>query len=202
VKEPVNSAKAKQIIREIATGLIDHQHPGSFNQAIMEYGARTCIPGIPMCDSCCFEQSCFAYSHNSVGLLPVKNKKVRQRTRYFNYLVITSDNENAWIMRKRVAQDIWKGLYDFPLIETAKLLSLKSLKATRDWSLIEKMNPGPLIRCSGQFRHILTHQVIVARFFRISVSKVNVVPEGCIQVRDLTKIPVPRLIEKYLQNLV
>ena len=51
---------------------------------------------------------------------PVKEKKIKVKTRFFNYIV-TTDKTNI-IIKKRVDSDIWKGLYDFPLIETTEKL--------------------------------------------------------------------------------
>jgi A/G-specific adenine glycosylase len=41
------------------------------------------------------------------------------RNRYFNYLVVSDENENT-LIQKRTAKGIWQNLYEFPLIETAK----------------------------------------------------------------------------------
>jgi A/G-specific adenine glycosylase len=54
-----------------------------------------------------------------VDQLPVKSKKLKVRNRYFNYLVVSDENENT-LIQKRTAKGIWQNLYEFPLIETAK----------------------------------------------------------------------------------
>lgn len=200
VKDPISSVKAKLTIHKKAMELIDRNDPGSYNQAIMEFGARICIPRNPLCNQCLFQQSCFAYSNRLVQLLPVNTKPAKQRVRHFNYLVINCETGNSLIIRKRITQDIWKGLYDFPLIETSKAITTDSLKSMPEWSIIKQLEPESQVHRSAIFRHVLTHQVIFARFFEIKVKQVSGLPEGWIRVYDLKKIPVPRLIEKFLEQ--
>jgi A/G-specific adenine glycosylase len=83
-----------------------------FNQAIMEFGALQCVPKSPNC-ICVFNDSCAALQ-KKVDQLPVKSKK-KVRNRYFNYLVVSDENENT-LIQKRNAKGIY--LYEFPLIET------------------------------------------------------------------------------------
>lgn len=200
VKDPITSVKVKRAIREKATELIDLNDPGTFNQAIMEFGARICIPGNPPCSQCLFHQSCFAFSNQLVNVIPVSTKPSKRRVRHFNYLVINSENGNSLILKKRTAQDIWKGLYDFPLIETSKAVTVNCLKSMHEWSIIKRLEPESHVYRSTIFRHVLTHQEIFACFFEIKVARVSELPEGWKWVYDLKKVPVPRLIEKFLER--
>jgi A/G-specific adenine glycosylase len=70
----------------------------------------------PNCGVCVFNDSCAA--KKKVDQLPVKSK-LKVRNRYFNYLVVSDENENT-LIQKRTAKGIWQNLYEFPLIETAK----------------------------------------------------------------------------------
>jgi A/G-specific adenine glycosylase len=92
-------------------------NPATFNQAIMEFGALQ-YPKSPNCGVCVFNDSCAALQ-KKVDQLPVKSKKLKVRNRYFNYLVVSDENENT-LIQKRTAKGIWQNLYEFPLIETAK----------------------------------------------------------------------------------
>jgi A/G-specific adenine glycosylase len=86
-------------------------NPALLNQ-IMEFGANQS----PNCGVCVFNDSCAA--KKKVDQLPVKSK-LKVRNRYFNYLVVSDENENT-LIQKRTAKGIWQNLYEFPLIETAK----------------------------------------------------------------------------------
>ena len=92
-------------------------HAGSFNQAMMEMGALQCIPTNPDCEQCPFSKTCYAFRHHCTDTLPIKEKRTTIRDRFFHYLIYLKDNQS--IIQKRTENDIWKGLYEFPLVETA-----------------------------------------------------------------------------------
>jgi A/G-specific adenine glycosylase len=62
----------------------------------MEFGALQCVPKVQMW-CCVFNDSCCA-AKKKVDQLPVKSKLVRNR--YFNYLVVSDENENTLIQRE------------------------------------------------------------------------------------------------------
>ena len=102
--------------KALANELLDKPRAGEYNQAIMEFGAIVCTPQSPDCANCVLRDSCWAWAHNQVGVLPAKLKKIKIKQRYFNYLVWLSADEQT-LLQKREGKDIWHGLYEFPLIE-------------------------------------------------------------------------------------
>ena len=126
ISEPIDTTKGKQIIRELADKMLDQADPGKYNQAIMDFGAGQCKPRKPLCLSCPMSSECAAFNENMVLSLPVKVKKIKKKTRYFNYLVIQF--ENSLYLQKRQENDIWKELYQFPLIETKSIPELKEIE--------------------------------------------------------------------------
>ena len=47
--------------RRLAQTTVDEEHPGDFNQALMELGATVCTPKSPHCETCPLNSSCNAY---------------------------------------------------------------------------------------------------------------------------------------------
>jgi A/G-specific adenine glycosylase len=203
ISEPVDTQKGKTAVLEKAKELISHEHPGDFNQAIMEFGALQCKPA-PDCMVCPLKSGCVAFQLDHVSDFPFKSKKQGQRTRYFHYLVILSGKgENRTVfLRKRTEKDIWKNLFDFPLIESEKEISLKKLVLSKEWKDIfheEKIKIG---KESKIYRHILTHQVIITKFYRFEVPDKFSLPFPKVNMKDIGKFPVPRLVEKFLEEVV
>jgi A/G-specific adenine glycosylase len=197
---PVNSKNGKTAFSKLANSIIDHQNPGIHNQAVMEFGAMQCTPLNPDCTSCPLKDTCFACLKDMVKELPVKKIRVNVKERYFNYLVITN-NEKVFL-RKRTQNDIWKMLYDFPLIEVPCQMSEIEIMNTQPWKhMLCQTTRITIINVSKPYMHILTHQRIHARFFRIEVDK-PMAPflEECIPVniKSLDRYAVPRLLEKYM----
>jgi A/G-specific adenine glycosylase len=171
--------------------------PADFNQAIMEFGAIQCKPQSPDCNTCPLQNSCFAFSKMKVNRLPVKEKKLTVRKRYFNYLFIR--NGKGIYMHKRTGNDIWKNMYDFPLIETTKRISPRNLLQHGDLKKYFGKEKYSLADASSIIKHQLSHQTIFARFFIIDTSaeiKMNNIQS--LNKKAIQKLAVPRLIEKYL----
>lgn len=199
IPTPINSIPAKKEFSDAALMLMGDHSPHDFNQAIMEFGALQCKPANPSCGSCPLNGSCYAFSKNKVGLLPVKRKKNAARNRYFNYLCI--DHGDCIVLRKRTGNDIWKNLYDFPLIETGKKITTEKLLQLEEWKKYFPKNKLHRVSESQTIKHQLTHQTIFARFYRIHVSKdFRINGTRSVKKKSLKKYAVPRLIENYLMS--
>ncbi len=201
ISEPVDTQKGKTAVLEKAKELISHEHPGDFNQALMEFGALQCRP-VPDCKTCPMRSGCVAFQGDNIADFPVKSKKQGQRNRYFNYLYITTGNgeNNSLYLKKRIDNDIWKNLFDFPLIETGKALSYKKLILQKEWDNLFSGKKVTMSKESKTYRHILTHQVIIAKFYHIEIASSSGLPFQKVSFKSLGNYPVPRLIEKYLEE--
>ncbi|KPK84539.1 MAG: hypothetical protein AMS27_09630 [Bacteroides sp. SM23_62_1] len=185
---------------EKALEIMDTEEPGLFNQALMEFGALNCTPVTPSCPACILRKECFAYNYDAVRDLPVKKVKPEIKKRYFHYFIIL-DNDNM-IIRKRDGSDIWKGLYDFPLIETGQPASLQKLRDTPGWKNIFG-SPGPeVLKYSTIRKHILTHQVIFARFYFVGRYPARLLTGNYLKIhqKKLNDLPLPRLIDRFIKE--
>ncbi len=204
IHAPVNDAGGQREVMGILHGLIDKDDPGTFNQAIMEFGALHCTPRKPSCSTCIFRAGCKALINGETELLPVKAKKIKVVTRYFNYLVIiSSKNPGITYMRKRTADDIWRNLFDFPLIESRGPLSQGQLSGSDEWKAIfSGIHVGSISR-SRVYKHKLTHREIHCLFNQIIINEEpafndpDIISVPLDKIRDL---PVSRLVEQYLDD--
>lgn len=199
ISTPIDSLKGKKDFLELAGELIDKKQPGLFNQAVMEFGAIMCVPKQPSCHACPFAESCLALKNNSITSLPVKTKKIRQKERYFYYFHLK--NKDNVLLQKRTSDDIWKNLYEFPLVE----LALREKQSTILSNPLLKKIGGDnwkLINISEEYKHILTHQIIYATFFEIEILEINKLPKNIFKANNekLSHYAIPRLIDRYLEN--
>ena len=91
IETPIDSTSGKKEFAQLAQDLIDKKQPGNYNQAIMDFGATHCMPKKPKCSQCLLRKNCKALLNNKVTSLPIKIKKIKKQTRYFNYLVINQN---------------------------------------------------------------------------------------------------------------
>ena len=112
---PIDSTEGKKLYTRLATELLDKKEPGRYNQAIMDLGAVICKPQAPLCQQCPQKKDCQAFLHGWSKILPVKEKKLVKKTRWFYYFIITVKDQV--LIRKRAAGDIWENLFEFVLFE-------------------------------------------------------------------------------------
>jgi A/G-specific adenine glycosylase len=172
IDTPIDSPKGKKVFEELADSLLPQQYSSEYNQAIMEFGALQCVPANPDCLNCPLSGICVAFCRNLVKELPVKDKTTKVTERFFNYLFI--ENNGKFYLAKRTGNDIWKNLYELPLIESDRLFSVEELIENESFQHI--FNQESDIRISNgvfDFKHILTHRRINARFFSVQTNSVN-----------------------------
>ncbi len=196
----IASSPAQKEFREIAQEILPDKDPATHNQAIMEFGALQCTPKNPDCETCPFQEQCYAFAHGKQGELPVKKKKVKVRDRYFNYLVL--EQNGKLLMQKREKKDIWEGLYDFPLIETkTPLEGLESLMAHDDFPKELIKNHLAFKDVSKTYKHILSHQRIWATFWTISFEGNWESAGDFLSKKESEQVPKPILIDNFLGEL-
>ncbi|MEM8893594.1 MAG: A/G-specific adenine glycosylase [Bacteroidota bacterium] len=187
-----------------AQELISSNHPGEFNQAMMEFGATHCTPKAPLCADCIFQLDCKAYQNNTVLDRPVKLKKVKVTNRTFHYIVFEHDDQI--LVRQRKGKDIWQGLHDFHCIEGE--YQVEELLSQLNSEVGDKsMAKYVLENQSIDIKHVLTHQRITARFYHFRAGSAEVLNETCeklslisVDHQGLNDLAKPILIENYLKN--
>jgi A/G-specific adenine glycosylase len=192
----IASPEGKTIFTAKANELIDAERPDLFNQAIMEFGAIHCTPLAPQCEGCVFSKNCFAHLHGQQKILPVKEKKLSVRKRYFYYVAIRY--KNKWLMKKREGKDIWHGLHDLFLIEHNR--SQNWQKALANFT---ELNAGKKV---AEFKHILSHQQLFAVFVEVEAKSEGefLTMADTFALKPFTRkqiehLPKPVLISKYFE---
>lgn len=193
---PINSTKGIKEFKLLAQNLLDQTISGTHNQAVMEFGARMCKPQNPDCEICPLNDSCVALEKNLIKNLPVKEKKLKIRKRYFNYLVVqTSDNKT--VIEKR-EQGIWINLYQFPLIETQQEIEETQLINDAIFEeLFSELSTSIKLFNNEQVVHKLSHQHIFTKFWIINTQKYY---KFSLNWNEIERFPVPILIDNFLNE--
>ncbi len=196
ISTPTDSTEGKKLFSALANNLLDKKQPGIYNQALMDFGAVICKPQLPLCTTCLLKGRCVAFLQGSVQQLPVKEKSVTKKTRWFYYLVIDFNGE--LYVRKRGARDIWENLYEFILIETKEALLLENFQPVKE---ILGKNKFEVEHISAFYKQLLTHQTIQGQFIRVKI-KERLILKGYETVGEkaMRKLPFPRFISNYLKD--
>lgn len=74
IRKPMDDAREKKQLQQLASSLIPTNHPGDFNQALMDLGATICKTKHPDCARCPFARLCQARLHDLQSILPITRK--------------------------------------------------------------------------------------------------------------------------------
>lgn len=193
---PINSPKGVQHFKQLARDVMNTENIRDYNQGIMEFGAIQCAPKKPYCLLCPLNDSCVALKENKIGQLPVKLKKTKVKDRYFNYLVVLDSNKNT-LLEQRHGRGIWQNLYQFPLLESEKILELNELH-----ELMSKQSSLPSSQTVTLFNeqaivHKLSHQNLHTKFWILETKDTI---EGGISWEQIRTFPVPVLIADFIKT--
>jgi A/G-specific adenine glycosylase len=193
------TTKGKREFYELVMELIDRKAPHHFNQALLDFGALQCPPRNPKCFECPFSQYCYAFRNNLVQSLPIKSKKLIPKNRFFVYLLIRC--KGLTYIHKRNERDIWQSLYQFPLIETEKLLEEQQIITHPEWKRIFGRSLPKITYISPVVKHQLSHQNLNARFVIVEINRITTFIKNsylAIYTNSIYDYSVPRLIDNFL----
>ena len=188
---PIDKLKTKTYFKKLGFKLIDAVNPGDFNQAMMDYGSMVCRPKKFQCHKCLFSSNCKAFNSNTVMLYPFKEKRIKIKHRFLNYIFIIT-NDRKTLIKKRNGNGIWKNLYEFPLIETKKESSVNEIIKELDFKYLKFIS-------EKKIKHKLTHQQLNISFFTFKVSNFD---DDLTDIKALSNYPFPRPINKFISELV
>ena len=208
IDTPIDSTIGKKEFSEAASELLDTTRPSLYNQAVMEFGALQCTPTSPRCTDCPLADSCMALHQGRVDTLPVKQHKTKVTNRYFNYIYVRMGAYTY--INKRSGNDIWKNLYEFPLIETSEDISEKpdilfrELEERFGKTSFSEVENDALPEGKRRFlrlikrgvKHVLSHRIIYANFYEL------VLPQDTPSLKGYQKVPIKELHNFAVSNLV
>lgn len=201
IQSDMLSHEGKKEFALLARQLVSKDDPATYNQAMIEFGALQCVPVSPNCSVCIFSDHCFANARQMQGQLPVKMKKLTVRKRYLNYFMIRCGDELAMV--ERYGKDIWKGLYDFYLVESKGPIDSPD-DLTIDEPLRQLLVQGSLREVPKLYSHILTHQKLQVRFWWIEIEQADKIdlPQGMAfySKSAVEVLPKPILIDTVLKE--
>lgn len=185
INVPINTTQGKRTFEALAQELLPESEAGTFNQALMDFGATWCTPRSPRCIDCPVAESCEALRTGLIDQLPVKEKKLKVKERRFSYIYLRHEGMTA--LRRRPAGDIWQGLWEPLLIEDAPLPDLGCR----------------LTLLASGVKHVLTHRILLADFYFAEPVERPVLPPGYVWIneREIGGYALPRLVEKLLKTL-
>ncbi|WP_439504554.1 A/G-specific adenine glycosylase [Sediminibacterium sp.] len=201
IDTPIDTLEGKKQFTALAQQLLDHNQPGRYNQAIMDFGATVCKPALPNCSNCMLATHCHAFLNTQVNQYPIKTKIINRKKRWIYYMVF--HYKDAIGIRQRQQKDIWQGLHEFYSVESTTSIQWNE-ETILQW-LQEQLNlkTASVLYISSISKQQLTHQQISSQFIHIKIKQLPMHLGGLIWIKesDIREFAFPRIITAYLESL-
>ena len=203
IDTPIDSTEGKKLFFFFSYELLDKKNPALYNQAIMDFGAIQCSPQSPNCMFCPLASGCSALAGGMVAQLPVKQHKTKTTNRYFNYIYVRMGAYT--LINKRTGNDIWKNLFEFPLIETPEAVSEEEFPALPELRAMFAEGETPIIGLvCRDVKHALSHRVIYANFYMVDLpeNSQSFTSYQKIKADELEQYAVSRLVHAFIEKYI
>ncbi len=195
IRKPVDDAKQHKQLQNLAASLVPPQHPGDFNQALMDLGATICRAKNPDCLHCPVADLCQACLHDLQNVLPITRKAPAIPHRHAAAAVIRN-TKGMLLVVQRPAWGLLASLWKLPggFVEADQDLK-ESLKRSVKDELGIYIRPAKLL---SSINHAYTHFRITLQACECRLLKGTPQSLGCQNWRwaspsDLKKLPLSKI---------
>lgn len=213
IEDDIAKASNRKVFDEAMRKIISQEHPGDFNQAMMDLGSSICTPTSPECESCPLQKYCQAYQEDRQTDFPVKSKKQKPKDVYYVAGVIENQDQ-AFLLQKRAEKGLLANMWLFPMeeITEAHFNSLKEQYDPSSWDLfsssqVAEENPDFFIdqeiiwqkKVLGEVKHVFSHlrwHILV--FYGRSTDQVSLVGDW-VKQRDFSTYVFPKPQQKIVE---
>lgn len=181
---------------------IDKNHPGNFNQALMELGSIICIPKTPKCHNCPLKSYCGAAVSGNPGRYPLA--KTKKHFPWKNVVVGLIWENSSFLILKRAGYKHLNNLWELP---GGKVLNKQNPKSQLVEMLKKKYNLDVSIENKiGEVCHRYSHFGISMSSFDCKIknrSKLMVnQPYRWIKKHEINQFAFPKANHKIFSSML
>jgi A/G-specific adenine glycosylase len=203
IEEDIRSGSVKKRVQKHAGDLMPNDHPGDFNQAVMELGATVCKPTNPDCETCPVSARCIACRTSRTDVIPYKSKA--KKIPHHNIGVGLIVNESGQLLIALRPEDaMLGGLWEFP---GGKKEKGESIEKTVARELQEEL--GVEVRVLDKFmqlKHAYSHFRITLYAYWCTIVSGSPEPKSSRQIKwvsldEIDQYPFPKANKVLVESL-
>jgi A/G-specific adenine glycosylase len=163
IREAVDGAAGRARLWTEAEALASGPAPGDLNQALMELGARVCLPRAPRCPICPVARHCAARAAGDAESLP--RRAPRRKPRAVHAVAALVLRRGRALAVRRPPRGLFGGLWQLPGAEVASARTADAVTLARVVRERTGLEIGA-VEPAGRLEHGLTHRTLRLRVFR------------------------------------
>lgn len=164
----LENPQTKRALHAFGLDLVPANRSGDFAQAVMELGARVCVPRAPACGTCPVAALCEGFAQGRAAELPKRRPRRAKKPLDLVFLAVRC-GEHVLIER-RPSPGLLGGTWCLPAVEVAVAQTpedaARALAEQRDLG-----RPSAIELLPGAIRHVFTHLDVQARVVSMRVAR-------------------------------
>lgn len=183
-----------------AQNMVQGEHPGDFNQSLMELGATICTPRSPTCLLCPIQPWCGAFQEGKTHELPYPKPKQKVKPMYVTWGLLRRSQKVLLVQRPH--EGLFAGMWELPG------LYADSEAVAPDEALLQQMEhmglDGTLRGEALEYTHILSHRKLHISVLQSHTLKGRIkLPKAqwkWIEASDLDTLALSSITRKILEH--
>ena len=198
IEEDIALPKTRKVFEEAVEMLIDEEHPGDFNQALMDLGATICTPTSPKCLLCPVREYCIAFREGDADQLPIKTKKAKTKKVQFK-VYVARNQDGQYLIEKRPSEGLLADMWQFPMVEENENSNSEQTFQQNYNVQISNYVDKELLK----FKHIFSHLTWEMHCCQLVVEQKMDLPDNVqfLSIEQIEKLPMPVPMLKILNVL-
>ena len=107
-----DSKEFQDAVWHYATEILPRGQARNFNQALMDFGSRICVSGVPLCAECPIASGCGSFAAGTAERIPVK--AVKRAPEQIRRVIGIFLRDGKVLVRKRPESGLMPNLWEFP----------------------------------------------------------------------------------------
>lgn len=177
IHDDIMRTAGKKKITALVEETMPVERPGDFNQSLMDFGARICIPKSPRCSECPVSQWCQAKAAGTEAELPVRivNKKVP----VISVIVgLIRNDKGKYLLHRRPNTGLLRSMWEFPSVEVDRQIFMEAKQEVtpvgseplqgllKELGLKGEVDPA----CIKRLRHVFSHRCWEMEAYEVDVT--------------------------------
>ena len=194
IEDDIRSSSVKKMVQKYADKLMPEDHPGDFNQAMMELGATVCTPTSPDCLACPVSAACVANRTSKTDVIPYKSKAKKIPHHHIGVGLIVSESGKL-LIALRPEDAMLGGLWEFPGGKNEKG---ESLEETVSRELREELGiEVEVLEKHMKLKHAYSHFKITLHAYWCTIASGNPEPKSSDKIKwvsltEINQFPFPK----------
>ena len=115
-----DGAALNRKVEALATQLLDPEHPGDFNQALMELGATVCVPRNPQCAACPVTADCKTQGEHKTAARPrMQSREIAHALSMRTSPKANQSHVEVLLEQRPASLSVMPGLWELPALKSA-----------------------------------------------------------------------------------